>query len=286
MMPQLNLATVITLSTVRLSTSTPQGSGSGTGFLFRFDFGTRSVVTIITNKHVAANAISLTTRLTVVPKLGIDTINDGCKPPNANHIPISIPNLPECIISHPSPDVDLCAINISNIWVSLVQTYAVRHTLLDESWMPNADMQSLLRPIEPIVMVGYPKGLSDETNNLPVIRNGITGSHPMIPWNGSNQFLVDAACFPGSSGSPVFLFQDGIFRQSQESYAPGTQAALLGILYAGPLFEYTGKIIQKPVPTLDTDVAVINTMMNLGYVINSQEIIEIKDITRSQIGVM
>ena len=54
-------------------------------------------------------------------------------------------------------------------------------------------------------MIGYPDGIWDSVNNLPVIRKGITATHPHISWNGKTEFLTDIASFPGSSGSPYFL---------------------------------------------------------------------------------
>lgn len=52
-------------------------------------------------------------------------------------------------------------------------------------------------------MVGYPDGIWDEFNNQPIVRRGITATHPKNDFNGKGEFLIDAVCFPGSSGSPV-----------------------------------------------------------------------------------
>lgn len=56
-----------------------------------------------------------------------------------------------------------------------------------------------------MIFVGYPDGLFDTTNLLPVMRRGITASHPNIDYEGTPAFLIDASVFRGSSGSPVFL---------------------------------------------------------------------------------
>jgi len=57
-------------------------------------------------------------------------------------------------------------------------------------------------------MIGYPNGLWDHVNNLPLIRRGITASHPGVDYqiegqNGPGVTVIDMACFPDSSGSPV-----------------------------------------------------------------------------------
>ena len=282
-----SIPTVITLSTLRLQCTGAAGVATGTGFLFSFAFpelgADVEVVTIITNKHVLQGATELATWVTLIPKGTIEAMDDSCRIPGAQHQQITIANPFARTAHHPSPGVDLCAIAVSDVWADIVQRHSVRHTVLGEGWLPSPELRNILRPIEPIVMVEYPNGLWDEANNLPVVRNGLTGSHPLIDWNQQKKFLVDAACFPGSSGSPVFLFQDGMFRASAENYSPGTRASLLGVLWGGPLFKYEGKIEQQPIPTGTTGVPVISAMMNLGYVVRADEILALKDVIRPMI---
>ncbi len=44
-------------------------------------------------------------------------------------------------------------------------------------------------------MIGYPNGIWDEANNMPIIRRGITATHPNFNYNGKPEFMIDAACF-------------------------------------------------------------------------------------------
>jgi hypothetical protein len=53
--------------------------------------------------------------------------------------------------------------------------------------------------------VGYPRAIKYYHNNFPIIRKGITATHPIIRFNYSNEFLIDAPCYPGVSGSPVIF---------------------------------------------------------------------------------
>lgn len=55
-------------------------------------------------------------------------------------------------------------------------------------------------------------GLSDTRNNYPIFRKGYTSAHPAVDFNDDGIGLVDMACFPGSSGSPIFIFNEGSYR--------------------------------------------------------------------------
>lgn len=61
-----------------------------------------------------------------------------------------------------------------------------------------------LAALEDIVMIGYPTGIWDSKNNMPIIRKGVTATPPNQDYEGRAEFMIDAACFPGSSGSRCF----------------------------------------------------------------------------------
>jgi len=66
--------------------------------------------------------------------------------------------------------------------------------------------------------------LWDAEHNQPVFRSGVLASHYKFDWNGRPEFVIDAACVPGSSGSPVLLVDIGqVF----------TKKALPGFVWAG-----------------------------------------------------
>lgn len=58
-------------------------------------------------------------------------------------------------------------------------------------------------------MLGYPIGLADARNNYPIFRKGYTAAHPAVDFNEDGIGLVDMACFPGSSGSPIYILNEG-----------------------------------------------------------------------------
>lgn len=143
---------------------------------------------------------------------------------------------------------------------------------LDQSLIPTtADLDEMLG-LEEIVMVGYPSGIWDETNNFPVFRRGVTASHPMYDWNGKQEFLIDAACFPGSSGSPVLIFDTHGYQSKKGTFIGASRIKFLGILYAGPQYTVTGKIRIVAVPTQNVPIAVSHIQNNLGIIIKSSKL--------------
>ena len=133
--------------------------------------------------------------------------------------------------------------------------------------------------MEEITMVGYPNGIWDQVNNMPIFRRGITATHPNLDWNGKSEFLIDAACFPGSSGSPVFLYnQIGYATKSKGMTIGPSRVKLLGILYAGPQHTASGEIKIVAVPTQNVPVAFTSIPNNLGIVIKAVNLEAFEDI--------
>jgi hypothetical protein len=89
-----------------------------------------------------------------------------------------------------------------------------------------------LDAIEEVVFIGYPNGLFDEKNYLPILRTGTTATPIAIDYQGVPAFLIDASVFPGSSGSPVFIANRGTYFTRNGSVAVGTRVICLGILAA------------------------------------------------------
>lgn len=113
---------------------------------------------------------------------------------------------------HPDPEVNLCVLPITQL---VREAAKIEKRLffvpLDSSLIPTpADLDSTVE-LEAIVMVGHPNGLWDSTNNLPIFRKGVHVIDYKRHWNGKNEFLINSACFPGLSGSPVMLFEIGSY---------------------------------------------------------------------------
>jgi len=262
-------------STVRILCTDSEGrQSSGTGYIYLFceDNG-RSFPCVVTNKHVVRGAMRGVFHLTFKKE-------DGT-PDLGQHEAVTLENLGRYSILHPDPSVDLVAFPIGPIINNATKNGRNYYFIpLGKSLLANEALLSLLPPMEEIVMIGYPNGLWDEIHNLPIIRKGITATHPGLNLNGKPEFLIDAACFPGSSGSPVFLANIGSYVSSGGAFCAGTRIALLGTLYAGPQHTTTGEIVVVDVPT-DTKAMAVGTIPNnLGYVIQASQLLVLEECVR------
>jgi len=107
---------------------------------------------------------------------------------------------------HPEPDIDLCILPIAPILIAAKEQGDDPFFVpADDSLIPTPADLNDLTAMEDIVMIGYPNGICDSVNNQPVFRKGITATHPAKDFKGKPEFMIDAACFPGSSGSPRYL---------------------------------------------------------------------------------
>jgi len=123
-------------------------------------------------------------------------------------------------------------------------------------------------PLQDIVLIGYPIGVWDSKNNLPIARQGVLATDPSVDYEGKKEFMIDAACFPGSSGSPVLLFNQGSY-STRSGITVGNRLKFLGIVYGGPQYTTEGKIIIKNIPT-KLEPRVRNMIpANMGLVLKS-----------------
>ena len=253
-------------STVRLGCENLRGEMSfGTGYIFLFcEVDGKGIPCIVTNKHVVKDAVRGFFNLTVADADG------GAK--LGHHERVTLENLQRFCIPHPDASIDLVAIPIGPILNNASKRGSGYHIAsLSRQLMATTELLNSLTSMEEIVMIGYPNGLWDEANNLPIIRKCITATHARLRLNDKPEFLIDAACFPGSSGSPVFLANIGGY-SSGGAWAFGDRIALLGTLYAGPQFTTQGEIVVVNVPTDTKPVAVGSIPINLGYVIQANEL--------------
>jgi V8-like Glu-specific endopeptidase len=275
MTSQLTPSEQLTHSTVRIECETAEGMSTGTGFFFNtLDDGKRRVPVIITNKHVISGArrgwFHLTKRK-----------SDGA-PDVGKHLRIEVPDFEKRWLLHRDTRVDLAAMPVGPL---LHETSAAGHQFfminLDKSLIPSATELAELSALEDVIMIGYPNGIWDSVNNLPVIRRGVTATHPNLDYEGRREFMIDAACFPGSSGSPVFLYNVGSWAdRSGNTIMGGTRVKLLGVLYAGPQHTATGEIRIVNVPTKETPVSISRIPNNLGLIIKASRLLEFDDDVR------
>ncbi|WP_181179477.1 serine protease [Mesorhizobium sp. B2-7-1] len=248
---------------------------TGTGFFYRLDVGPHQVALIVSNKHV------LTRKTWIEFDVGaMDGDRNRILGP-ATAVRAEAGELP--IFEHPDPSVDLAAVPLNPITDSLEavgkKPFAL---LLTKENLPPANIQSALNVATSVLMVGFPNGIMDDVNNLPIIRRGTLAMPYAANYRGSADIVIDIAAFGGSSGSPIFAFFEHIFPDDAGNINFMTRPLiyLIGILHSGPMMTAEGLIVPAPVPT-SYQVARTNLMINLGYCAKAFRIEELAPVIES-----
>jgi len=254
-------------SVVRIEAKLQNGSVStGTGFTYRFACRSNGlhIPAIVTNKHVIEGASTVL--------LPISVIDESANATGQYKVIEHVLNK-NSVMYHPSSEVDLCAILLAPVIQRLEQNgFLPALVYLDKGITASTDTFSQLLPLEEVTMIGFPNGIWDSSNNGSIARKGVIATIPENNYLGKRQFVVDMACFPGSSGSPVFLANLGsYFERSGKFVSMGTRIILLGVLYAGPQHTASGEIVLAPVPTQNKPMSFTSMPNNLGYVIKAVE---------------
>ena len=221
---------------------------------------------IVTNKHVIAGAKKGRFIMTLAE-------GDG-NPIQQSHHTFMFDSFEQMWIPHPESNVDLCSMPIAPLLEAANNEFKkLFYVSLDKSLIPsNAELEDMVL-MDEITMVGYPNGIWDQVNNMPIFRRGITATHPNLDYNGKPEFLIDAACFPGSSGSPVFLYnQVGYATKSGGMTIGPGRLKLLGVLYAGPQHTVSGEVKIITIPTQNVPIAISTIPNNLGMVIKATKL--------------
>lgn len=274
----LTISEQLMYSTIRIECTDRNGNiSTGTGFFFNFlenPVDKTGIPAIITNKHVVENSVT--------GKLLFTLSDDQGNPLDQNHDAFIIGNFQTNWYFHPDPEVDLCVLPISSIIVEMLKENKMPFfRSLDKSLIPTAEIMQELNAMEELVMIGYPNGIWDSVNNQPILRRGITATHPNKDYLGKKEFMVDMACFPGSSGSPVLVFNPNGYQDKNGNIYMGTSRVLLmGVLYAGPQHTATGEIEVVTVPTRQVPMSILRIPNNLGMIIKSERILELEELLK------
>ena len=239
--------------------------GFATGFLFGFCSSEKgSAISLVTNRHVLSNCSNIRISFTSGKE-------DGS--PDVGNI-INVETETKYAIYHPDDSIDLAVLPIANVIDSIYASgKKAFYAMFTVESIPTADEWNQYSAIEDVVMAGFPKGLRDEVNNQPIIRSGVTATHPALNFQGRPEFLVDMPCFEGCSGSPVLICNEGwVVNKRIHSISTGSIVKLLGIQYAIPSKYIIGQLAT--VPTAGTkDIPIVQLYLNLGFIIKSSELL-------------
>lgn len=236
-------------------------SGSGTAFFFRDGHQTQEQIPyLVTNNHVIEDTVRLRIQFHLARNVepwdfSVDeekwvTIED----------PLSL------WTPHPDNNIDLCGVPVAILKDRFPELDGLYFDSLSSSSIPSAEEKKHFHALMSVAMIGYPNGLWDEQNNLPILRRGTTASHPAIDFDGRPEVMIDMACFPGSSGSPVVYHDLQYFASA---------VRFLGVLHAGPTLTLEGNVAMRSIPTRLNSSFEVKTMIHLGYVIKAEKVLEL-----------
>jgi len=255
------ISTQLLYTTVPIRAQRSDGTEvGGTGFYYSVPLEgqpSRQVPFVVTNFHVVQGArsavLEFVEREKDLPKLG-------------SAIRAAVPA--EALGLHVSERLDIAVIPIGGF---LSQMDAAGRPVfmrsIAPSLIPTPEQWNNFAAIEEVTFVGYPSGLYDSKNFVPLARRGITASPPAVDFQGDPAFLVDAEVFPGSSGSPVFILNQGAYTVPT-GLALGNRLFFMGVL---------GQTIIR------TESADRSTYMGLGRVTKSPPIREFLDQVMSKL---
>lgn len=248
----------------------------GTCFFFQAELGEGTTAPLlITNRHVIEGQSRAIVHL---------TIRSASDPKSRKEVvPFNIHTLQQMAIYHPSQSVDLAAIAFAPIIQILGHGGKVaEYITLQTSDIVSDQVLEECRAFEDLTMIGYPNGIWDSHNNRPIMRRASSATPIFEDYNGQSKFLIDCACFPGSSGSPVFLFNEGAYSTKKGAILGGTRVALVGILHAVFLHLTKGRVAEANVATMQQLEAQITVPNSIGICIKASELHGLFDAVRAK----
>lgn len=260
----------LTFSTVRLQAMNMNneelGLGTATAFFFRFSSpeGLHFPV-LVTNRH----AVEGYSRF----KVAFTPASPNQKPDITKPFFLTHERDGEDFdwIFHPDKDVDLAILPVAPLLQAQQEGgQPIYHRALLIDNLPRSAELNQLDAVEDILMVGYPNGIYDAKHNRPVVRRGITATHPAICYEGRPEFLIDAACFPGSSGSPVVIWNSTAWTDKAGNTLLGRRFIFLGVLRGGHRHTAQLSHLADQVPP-STKLAIPN---NLGLALRAELLLD------------
>ncbi|WP_325437781.1 trypsin-like peptidase domain-containing protein [Pseudomonas nitroreducens] len=257
-------------TTVRIDISTAGGGqGSGTGFIFSHVIGGIEHRVIVTNKHVALGGQQGT--------FSFLTMKDG-QPHLGNGFVIAFDQQAwqSMWFGHPDPDVDIAMTALPPILDSVKQHSGqeLYFRAIPSTAIPTAEQALEVDSLVSVTFAGYPNGVWDSKNLLPVIRRGSTATPLDIDFENTPRFIIDASVFGGSSGSPVFIHEQGSFATRSGDMVVGSRFFFIGVIAAVFFRTEENRVISQPIPTHTQPMVQNREMLDLGIVFKARTVVE------------
>ncbi|MFO1486447.1 MAG: serine protease [Verrucomicrobiaceae bacterium] len=252
--------------TTRIDAKTADGKkvGTGTGFIVAEKIDEqRQVIFVVTCRHVVEGLDTAT--LSFVAE-------DNGKPKLGKKCVVEVRDLQKMLFFHPDPKIDVAVMPL----VPILNHFAAKgekpfFKALTRDLVPSKKNEDELSAIQPVLFIGYPSGIRDEANLLPITRRGVTATPYSVDYNNLPLFLIDATVFGGSSGSPVLVFDSGSY-STGSNIIIGSRAHFLGLVSQAYFHEQDGEVQFKAVPSAAVPVYKQRTYLNLGVVVKAQTV--------------
>lgn len=217
-----DLSTQLLFTTVPLWVRKSSGVSTGTGFLYNVPLPedpTKSIPILVTNYHVVEGASEAVIELVE---------REGDAPILQKRVRAQIPA--ELLLARTDARLDVALIPLGPLLNQLdAAKRPVFFRAVGPEVIPSPEVISELAAVEDVVFIGYPSGVRDEHNSTPLIRRGITASPVWNDFGNEPVFLIDAGVYPGSSGSPVFIMNQGSYT-TRNGLVVGTRLLFLGLI--------------------------------------------------------
>ena len=265
-MAMMSIPEQLTFTTFRIATD----QGHGTGFVYSHGpkSGQRREF-LVTNRHVVEG--------TQEGELTFTEVNEasGTDSPDIGRTAI-VPVQDEAWqwYFHPSGDIDIAVMPFGSIAEHVSNAgHPPYYTGVTGQWLAGDQELQQLDVLEEVIFVGYPELAYDQRNNLPVFRRGTAATFPWIHYDGKPVFLIDASVFPGSSGSPVFVYKLPPWRNKYGQLMGEEQLLFLGVLSAAQYRNSTGVVVPDAGQPPRQGV-IAEEMIDLGVVLKAQCVLE------------
>lgn len=261
--------------TVRIESYAADAATVGTGFVYAVETERGTAHFLVTNKHVLHGASRLRVRMVRgdqdLPLLG-----------QATEITLEGVTVGSWV-GHDDPAIDVAVLPLAPVIQAMIDRSAPPFfRSLSPEHFPTDDLLDQLDAIEQVTFVGYPNGLYDTANFLPIARRGSTATPVEVDYQGRPAFLIDASVFPGSSGSPVLLLDRGMYQTRDGGTVVGGRFACLGIVAAVHIRRLDGTVVD-----LTTALGVqFDEPIDLGIVYKAKTIDETVDRLLENVGVL
>ena len=256
-------------TTVRIETlNLKSGLGSGTGFFYLHERNGKNYSFLVTNKHVVEDVIK--GKITFFKKL-------NGKPTLGDVVSIDAMNFGNLWFGHENDKVDIAVLPFSSMEKQIKEKlgFDIFNRNIPASMLTTKEAFKIdIDALEELVFVGYPSGIWDSKNYLPIMRKGSTATPLYVDFEGEKKFLMDASVFPGSSGSPVFIYNKGVYAAKDNKPKVGNRMFFVGIIASVYQRTDLNEIIVKSVPTTNQPFAINKQMIDLGVVFKAELIPE------------